>query len=58
MTHAPVNEDALAEAGIRTNLVRLSVGLEAPEDLIADILDALEAAASVPALQPVSAAFG
>lgn len=58
MTHAPVNEDALAEAGIRTNLVRLSVGLEAAEDLVADIVEALEAAANVPALQTVSAAFG
>ena len=58
MTHAPVNEDALDEAGIRTNLVRLSVGLEAAEDLVADILEALEAAAKVPALQAVSAAFG
>jgi cystathionine gamma-synthase len=43
MTHAPVSEKALAEAGIRPNLLRLSIGLECSEDLIADILEALEA---------------
>ncbi len=58
MTHAPVNEEALAEAGIRCNLVRLSVGLEASEDLVADVLEALEAAAMVPPLQGVTAAVG
>lgn len=57
MTHAPVNDEALAAAGIRANLVRLSVGLEASEDLVADLLEALEAAASLAALQPVTAAF-
>ncbi|MDJ0759149.1 MAG: cystathionine gamma-synthase [Woeseiaceae bacterium] len=44
MTHAPVSESALEEAGIRQNLVRLSVGLESAEDLISDVLTALEAA--------------
>ncbi len=58
MTHAPVSEEALAEAGIRTNLVRLSVGLESAEDLLADVLAALEAAASTTKLQPVAAACG
>jgi len=58
MTHAPVSEEALAEAGIRPNLVRLSVGLEAPEDLIADVLAALEAAAAASALPTVAAAVG
>lgn len=49
MTHAPVSEEALAEAGIRQNLVRLSVGLECAEDLISDVLGALDAAkAAVP----------
>ncbi|MDH3553970.1 MAG: cystathionine gamma-synthase, partial [Gammaproteobacteria bacterium] len=32
MTHAPVSETALAEAGIGQNLIRLSVGLESAED--------------------------
>jgi len=58
MTHAPVSEAALAEAGIRDNLVRLSVGLEGTEDLIADIVDALEAVRTANALQPVAAACG
>jgi len=58
MTHAPVCEEALAEAGIRPNLVRLSVGLESAEDLLADVLTALDAAASTTKLQPVAAACG
>jgi len=58
MTHAPVSEEALAEAGIRTNLVRLSVGLESAEDLLADVLAGLEAAASMTKLQPVAAVCG
>lgn len=44
MTHAPVCPEALAAAGIGQNLVRLSVGLESREDLIADLLAALEIA--------------
>jgi cystathionine gamma-synthase len=44
MTHAPVSEEALAEAGISQSLVRLSIGLEGSEDLIADVLAGLEAA--------------
>ena len=58
MTHAPVPEEALAEAGIRPNLVRLSIGLEAAEDLVADLLGGLDAAGSLPALRPVAAATG
>jgi len=56
MTHAPLSEEALAKAGIRSNLVRLSVGLESSDDLLADILAGLEAAASATKLQPVAAA--
>ena len=44
MTHAPVSDEALAIAGIGQNLIRLSVGLETTEDLVADVLEALEAA--------------
>ena len=47
MTHAPMCPEALAEAGIGQNLIRLSVGLESSEDLVADILAALEVARSV-----------
>jgi cystathionine gamma-synthase len=44
MTHAAVSEDVLREAGIGHNLIRLSVGLECSEDLVVDLLAALEAA--------------
>ena len=44
MTHAPVNEEALQAAGISRTLIRLSVGLESTDDLLADILSALEVA--------------
>ncbi len=53
MTHAPVSEESLEEAGIRQNLVRLSVGLECAEDLISDVLTALEVAEE--AVSPVAA---
>lgn len=58
MTHAPVSEAALADAGIRPNLLRLSIGLECSADLIADLLAALEAARASSRLPPVAAAFG
>ena len=57
MTHAPVSEEALQEAGIRPNLVRLSIGLECSEDLVVDVLQALNAAqraAEFPTLSAVS----
>jgi cystathionine gamma-synthase len=44
MTHSPVSEEALAKAGIGNNLIRLSVGLESSEDLVADLVQALEKA--------------
>jgi cystathionine gamma-synthase len=44
MTHAPMCDEALAKAGIGQNLIRLSVGLESAEDLVADVLEALRAA--------------
>jgi len=44
MTHSPVAEEALRAAGIRKNLVRLSIGIEYSEDLVADVLQALRAA--------------
>ena len=44
MTHSPVSQEALDNAGIGQSLVRLSVGLESPEDLVADVLQALDAA--------------
>ncbi len=56
MTHAAVTPEALAEAGVGQNLVRLSVGLESAEDLVADVLRALDAARAAPRLAPVAVA--
>jgi cystathionine beta-lyase/cystathionine gamma-synthase len=41
MTHAAVPSEQRAAAGITDGLVRLSVGLESPDDLIADLEQAL-----------------
>ncbi|NCF24243.1 MAG: cystathionine gamma-synthase [Gammaproteobacteria bacterium] len=57
MTHAPVSPDALREAGISQSLVRLSVGLEAGEDLVDDVLTALGAAREAQLSEPL-AVFG
>ena len=42
-THRQMNDDELAAAGITPDLVRLSCGIEATEDLIADVDQALAA---------------
>lgn len=44
MTHAPLDSEELDKAGIRRNLVRLSIGLECSDDLVVDVLQALNAA--------------
>ena len=44
MTHLGMGPEGRAAAGISDALLRLSVGLEAEADLIADIAQALEAA--------------
>jgi methionine-gamma-lyase len=43
MTHADVPPDRLAEMGVSSSMLRLSVGIEHPEDVIADISQALDA---------------
>lgn len=43
MTHAAMTAQARRDAGVSDGLVRLSVGLEAPGDLIADLTGALKA---------------
>lgn len=43
-THQRLSEEQRLSLGITPGLVRLSVGLEDPEDLIADVLGALDAA--------------
>ncbi len=42
MTHRAMGEEALAEAGVSQQLLRLSVGLEDAEDLIDDLKQAFE----------------
>lgn len=44
MTHAPVSEERKAAAGVTATLIRLSIGLESAEDLVVDLISALEAA--------------
>jgi cystathionine gamma-synthase len=56
MTHLPLSEEARATAGISQSLIRLSVGLEGAEDLVADVLSALETASVAPNLKSVALA--
>jgi methionine-gamma-lyase len=42
MSHAPLTEEQLRQAGIPPGLVRLSVGIEDADDLIADLKQALD----------------
>lgn len=42
MTHSTYSSEELASAGISEGLVRLSVGLEDPDDVIADLKDVLD----------------
>ena len=44
-THRQLSDEQLREAGIAPDLIRLSIGLEDPEDIIADLEQALKAAA-------------
>lgn len=54
MTHAPVSEERKAAAGVTPALVRLSVGLESADDLVADLLAGLDAAGNAPQLEAVA----
>jgi cystathionine gamma-synthase len=60
MTHASMTAEARAAAGISESLVRLSVGIESADDLIADLTQALDACLRVrqppgrPAAQPLN----
>jgi cystathionine beta-lyase/cystathionine gamma-synthase len=45
MTHGSIPADERARRGITDNLIRLSVGIEDADDLIADLRDALDASA-------------
>ncbi|PQZ91626.1 O-acetylhomoserine aminocarboxypropyltransferase [Arthrobacter sp. MYb227] len=48
MTHCRLSDDQLAAAGIRQGTLRVSVGLENADDLIADLYSALESLITVP----------
>ncbi len=41
-THRQMNDEQLAEAGVSPGMIRLSVGIENVEDIIADIEQALQ----------------
>ena len=43
-THRQLNEQELAKAGVSRDLVRLSIGIEHVDDIIADVEQALAAA--------------
>ncbi len=47
MTHAAMTPEARAKAGISDGLLRLSVGIEAGEDLIVDLVAGLRRAQAV-----------
>lgn len=44
MTHSMYSAEEIEAAGFSTRLIRLAIGLEAPEDIIADLQQAFEAA--------------
>ncbi len=44
-THRQLSEQQLQEAGVPADLIRLSVGIENPEDILADLKQAIEKAA-------------
>jgi O-acetylhomoserine (thiol)-lyase len=43
-THSQLNDEELKAAGVPAEMVRLSIGIENPDDLIADLAQALDAA--------------
>lgn len=55
MTHAPMSDEALAEAGISQSLIRLSVGIEDSEDLCQDVRRALNIALTAGQITAVAA---
>ena len=41
-THRQMNDEQLREAGVTPGLIRLSVGIENPQDIIDDLAQALD----------------
>ncbi|HLJ38052.1 MAG TPA: cystathionine gamma-synthase [Steroidobacteraceae bacterium] len=58
MTHAAMDPAARLKAGLADGLIRLSIGIEALEDLRADLAAALARAASVLPVRPLKVAAG
>jgi cystathionine gamma-synthase len=56
MTHAAMDEDARLRAGIGDGLIRLSIGIEAAQDLVADVAAGLERASSAVTRPPLAVA--
>lgn len=54
MTHAPMTPEARTAAGIGDGLIRLSVGIESAEDLLADLGGALDSLAGQEGLRAVA----
>jgi O-acetylhomoserine (thiol)-lyase len=52
-THQQLTDDEQAATGVTPDLIRLSVGLEAIEDILADLDQALTAATTGPSTEPV-----
>ena len=57
MTHASIEEKERVSLGVTNNLIRLSVGLENPQDLIEDLDQALKAACQVVSLTPIGMSY-
>ncbi len=58
MTHAAMEPEARAKAGISDSLLRLSVGIEDPADLVADVQEGLDRAQSAAGRRRISVAAG
>jgi cystathionine gamma-synthase len=54
MTHESLSDKALKKAGLSQSLIRVSVGIESADDLVADVLAALEAAKHAVKLKTVA----
>ncbi len=58
MTHASMDDEARAKAGISSSLLRLSVGIEDGDDLVADLIAALDAVGAASERVPADANEG
>lgn len=58
MTHSAYTPEQRAAHGISEGLVRLSAGLEDPDDLLADVAQALDVAAASPGIATITTPLG